>query len=196
MRKQSRGPHHPTRRPSYRTARLVARLISGIGWSILVVLLTLGAALAWHLRDPLVAILGGIGAFGGLLVVALGQWIRANLDTADHTREIRDRLWSQEMYYSLAHEMASEHPGEPRSKPRSSSTADRSGPSPSSSKISSEMAETVASQSAVRCVNPLCDRLLPDAEAVCPHCGMRQSLVLRPCRLDETRAESRDAAEV
>jgi len=176
MRTHITDPHHQTRRSSYRTARLVARLISGIGWSMLLVLLTLGVALAWHLRDPLVAVLGGIGALGGLLIVALGQWIRANLDTADHTREIRDRLWSQGAAYdSLSREMASEHSREPRSNPRSRRRPDS--PSPSSSRISSEMAETVASQSAARCVNPLCDRLLPDAEAVCPHCGMRQSLV-------------------
>ena len=161
-------------RSHYRSARFVARLMSGLGWLLLCVVLS-AALIAFKDSGKPMTLLAGAGlALGCLLLVALGQLIRATLDSADHSRQIRDLL-SEHAF--LAPSLLI--------RPRTLDDLDRRTaasagvPAPTSASavtFPSEMISTVASPSAAQCINPLCARLLPEADAVCPHCDTVQAL--------------------
>lgn len=72
------------------TARTIAQVISAIGWAAALLSggLLLGAAARSGAAAGLVLFPSIAGALGGMLLVGVGQFTRAAVDTADHTGEI------------------------------------------------------------------------------------------------------------
>lgn len=93
-------------RTDYQTARLLARIISGIGWVVVLlgVLALIAAVIAAITMRGGGDTLGGVnpgsymGTMGlvggvslivsGIVQIAVGQLLRATVDTADNTREM------------------------------------------------------------------------------------------------------------
>lgn len=94
-------------RSSYKVARIVAKILSGVGWVLLVVgvIATVGVIVAQlQARGPALLMLSfALGfpagvAVTGLLMVAIGQITRASVDIADYSGEMLAILKAQNVY--------------------------------------------------------------------------------------------------
>lgn len=92
-------------RTDYQTARLLARIISGIGWvvvaiGVLALIAAVIAAITMRGGDAMggvtpasymgtMGLVGGVSLIvSGIVQIAVGQLLRATVDTADNTREM------------------------------------------------------------------------------------------------------------
>jgi hypothetical protein len=84
----------------YKTGRLLARIISFFGWIVvalsivLAILFVIGLVQKDTYSDHTM-VLGMAGLtvgtiLAGIILIAIGQMLRATLDTADHTRQMLD----------------------------------------------------------------------------------------------------------
>jgi hypothetical protein len=82
---------------TYDTAQAVGRLISGLGWLVVIIPIMAAVSMLSGSYDPIeVKIMTGGAAAGfsilGLVVVAIGQITRAIVHTATNTAEILRRI--------------------------------------------------------------------------------------------------------
>jgi hypothetical protein len=90
---------------AYRTGRFLARLIAALGWVVvgLAILALIGFVASYfaysgggaEIQQEGALLAAGIGSclgvmLTGLVLVAIGQMLRATLDTADNTRQMLD----------------------------------------------------------------------------------------------------------
>ncbi|NEX20088.1 hypothetical protein G3480_07125 [Thiorhodococcus mannitoliphagus] len=153
----------------YRTAWLGGRLLAGIGW-LLALLGVAGSLLAvWLRKDVETLVIGAASCASGLLLVVAGQTIRAAVEGAIRTREILGLLQAGPLQWATR-PPPPQTPPTPPERSRSQSAWLKTPSTP----ISAEMRSSIASEDVRPCVNPFCERLLPEAAEVCPHCSTRQ----------------------
>ena len=155
--------------PRYRTAWLGGRFLAGAGWLLTLLGLAGGAAAAWLRKDVELLLIGAVSGVSGLFMVVAGQAVRATVENANQTREILRVLESGPFQW------ATRPPPPPVPAPPRELTREQSAwlKTPSTP-ISAEMRSSVSSEDVSPCVNPFCERLLPEGTKVCPHCKTRQ----------------------
>ena len=72
----------------YSTARFISKLLSFVGWAVVVIGVILALFSVVTSKNLLLILPGLYISLGGLFSVALGQIMRATVDNASHTKEI------------------------------------------------------------------------------------------------------------
>ncbi|NEV62378.1 hypothetical protein [Thiorhodococcus minor] len=159
-------------RKGYRAAWLGGRLIAGAGWLLALIGVAAGLAAAWLRKDIETLVMAATICLSGLVLIVVGQTIRAAVDSAIHTRRILLLLQAGPLQWATRPPPPPTPPAPPE-RTRNQSEWLKTPSTP----ISTAMRSSVASEDVQPCVNPFCERLLPESAEICPHCKTRRKRV-------------------
>lgn len=159
-------------RTGYRTAWFGGRLLAGLGWLLAVLGLLGGLGALWLRRDPEMLMTAATVCLAGALLVVIGQAVRAAVEGAVRARAILQLLQAGPLQWATRPPPSPIPPEPPARTPDQSAWLKTP-----STPISAEMRSSVASEDVHPCVNPFCERLLPESAEICPHCKTRQKRV-------------------